>query len=448
MTKPDIAETVEKKKPRPEKDVSGPLGGPSLFGAMRKTALIGLGFVLIFFAVGGGWAAFAPLASAVIAPGVVSPDGNRRTVQHLEGGIIRDIRVREGSVVESGEILIALADISPQAQTEATLGRLRALAAMEARLEAERRGSDTISFSHPELQDLVAVGVAEAIELETDQFATRREGLENRVNVLRQRIQQLEEQTSGITIQLESAIKQSQLINLEIEDVEDLVSKGLERRPRLLSLQRARAELEGSIGSFSAGIAESKQAVGETELQILSVISDRTEAVEAELVTVSSQRSAIEQELKERRDQLARTAIVAPIGGTVLDLRFQTIGGVIRPGEAVLDIVPDDEELLIDARVSPSDIDQVQPDLNAQVIFPSFPQRNMPRLTGVVRNVSADALEDPRDGQRYYTVRIGIDRLEFSKLDSDIVLKPGMPAEGYIATGERTFLTYLIRPFL
>lgn len=438
------------KRPDPAgQSLAGGLGGtPSLLGAMRRPSLYGLAFLAVFFVVGGGWAALAPLTSAIIASGVVSPDGNRRTVQHLEGGIIRDIRVREGSVVAEGELLMVLADVNPQARTDATLSRLRALAAAQARLVAEQKGLDTINFDHPELQDRRVSGVAEALTLEITQFATRRENLQNRMAVLRQRIEQLNQQVAGLKIQLASAIRQTDLIDQEIADVQKLVDQGLERRPRLLALQRTKADLEGAAGNFSARIAQAQEAVGETELQIMSVRSDRAEDVEAQLASVGTELAELEQALRQERDQLARTEIVAPVGGTILDLRFQTIGGVILPGEAVLDIVPDNEELLIDARVSPSDIDQVTTDLPAQVIFPSFPQRNLPRLTGTVRTVGADALEDPRDGQRYYTVRIGIGREQFSKLDADIVLKPGMPAEGYITTGERTFLTYLIRPFV
>ncbi|MEO1250195.1 MAG: HlyD family type I secretion periplasmic adaptor subunit [Pseudomonadota bacterium] len=438
------------KQPAPAgRPLAGGLGGtPSLLGAMKRPSLYGLAFLAVFFVVGGGWAALAPLTSAIIASGVVSPDGNRRTVQHLEGGIIRDIRVREGSVVDEGELLMVLADVNPQARTDATLSRLRALAAAQARLVAEQKGTDTINFDHPELQDRRVSGVAEALTLEITQFATRRENLQNRMAVLRQRIEQLNQQVAGLKIQLASAVRQSDLIDQEIADVQQLVNQGLERRPRLLALQRTKADLEGAAGNFSARIAQAQEAIGETELQIMSVRSDRAEDVEAQLASVGTELAELEQALRQERDQLARTEIVAPVGGTILDLRFQTIGGVILPGEAVLDIVPDNEELLIDARVSPSDIDQVTPDLPAQVVFPSFPQRNLPRLTGTVRTVGADALEDPRDGQRYYSVRIGIGREQFSQLDADIVLKPGMPAEGYITTGERTFLTYLIRPFV
>lgn len=420
----------------------------SAMASMRRPTSYGLLFILVFFALGGAWAALAPLTSAIIAPGVVSPDGNRRTVQHLEGGIIQDIRVREGTVVAQGDVLLVLANISPLARADSSRGRLQALLATEARLTAERLNAPAIAFDHAELSDVNDPAVAKVIQLETNQFEARRTNMENRIGVLQQRKGQLEQQIDGLKIQFAATLKQSDLIDLEIADVQQLLNQGLERRPRLLALQRAKADLQGTAGNLTARIAEAQEALGEADLQVLSMRSDRAEEVEAELSAIGAERAQIEQLLKQDQDQLARTEITAPISGTVLDLRFQTIGGVILPGEPVVDIVPADEELLIDARVSPADIDQVSPDLTAQVIFPSFPQRNMPRLTGTVRTVGADALEDPRDGQRYYSVRIGIDKDQFSGLDAEIVLKPGMPAEGYIATGERTFLTYLIRPFI
>ena len=429
--------------------LAGGLGGATpVLDSMRKPVIFGVIFIALFFGLGGGWAALAPLTGAIIAPGVVSPDGNRRTVQHLEGGIIRTIRVREGQAVEAGEVLIELADVSPQARADAGRGRLRALLAKEARLEAEQRNAETIRFDHPELSDLADPEVAKAIELETNQFHTRRENLENQIGVLQQRRTQLDQQSIGLKIQLSAALEQSALIDQEIADVQSLVDQGLERRPRLLALKRAKADLQGSAGNASARIAEVQEAMGETELRINTVRSDRAERIEAELTAVTTERAQIEQLLKQDRDLLARTEILAPIAGTVLNLRFQTLGGVILPGEAVLDIVPANEELLIDARVAPADIDQVTAGQTAQVVFPAFPQRNVPRLDGEVRTVGADALEDPRDGGRYYAVRIGIEKDEFAKLGPGAELKPGMPAEGYIATGERTLLTYLMRPFL
>jgi len=266
--------------------------------------------------------------------------------------------------------------------------------------------------------------------------------------VLEQRIAQLERKIGGFERQVESKRQQQELIGEEIEGVRDLVDKGLERKPRLLALKRAQAELIGDQGELEASIAQANEAIGETRLQIMNLRFERDEDIGAELVRVQAQRSQVEEQLRESRDRLVRTEIRAPVAGTVIALRFKTLGGVIPPSEPILDIVPFEDELIIEAQISPNDIDDVEVGDSAYVTFPSIPQRRMLRIEGNVRSLSADTLTDPATQARYYLARIEVDRASFEAAARGFELTPGMPAEVYIETEARTFLSYLIQPFM
>ncbi len=409
---------------------------------------IGIFIVALFFGGGGLWAATAPISGAAIAPGFVSPDSSRQTVQHLEGGIIREIRVREGDFVEEGSVLVVLEDIQAQAEVGALMNRLRNLAAAEARLLAERRNQPRIEFDHWSLKPSDNPEVSAVIGQQINQFDARRANLESREAILEQRIAQLKEQVIGTERQIRSVREQQRLINLEIRDVSALLQKGLARRPRLLALQREKADLLGNEGEMLARIARFKEAVGETELQILNNRNEQLAEVDSELTETQSRRIEVEQQIKESLDRLSRTAIVAPVSGTVLDVRFKTTGGVIRPGEEVLDIVPAKDDLIIDARISTQDIDTVHAGLDAYVMFPSYPQRSMPRIQGKLIHVSPDSFQDERTGERYYEARVEVDRSELQTLAPQIELTPGLPAEVFIETVERTLLDYLMQPVM
>ena len=265
---------------------------------------------------------------------------------------------------------------------------------------------------------------------------------------MQQRIIQLEKQISGLERQVVSAIRQSQLIEEEIVGVNELLEKQLERKPRLLALQRAQAEILGERGELEAGIARGREMIGETELQIIAIQAERAEEIEAELTGTQAELAELAEQIKEGEDILRRTAIVAPVAGTIIDLQYKTAGGVIRPGEPILDLVPTEDDLVIDARVATGDIDDVRGGQAAYVTFPSFPQRNLIRIEGKVRQASADALEDERTGIGYYTAKVEVDRAHLRAVAPEIELQAGMPAEVFIRTGERTFLNYLLQPFL
>jgi HlyD family secretion protein len=420
---------------------------PPLMGELRRSIIaaslvIGLGL--------GGfglWAAAAPLAGAAIAPGVISPDGSRRTVQHLEGGIIHRILVEDGSFVQAGDPLIVLEDVQARAGHDVLRARFHTLVAAQARLLAEQTSADDIRFPDwlIEATDEDATAL-EAMVAQRQLFRTRVRTLADRRAILAQRVAQLREEIAGIEAQIVADTRQIALIADEIEGLDHLYRKGLTPKTRLLALQRAESDIQGDRAERRARIARAHQAIGETELQIMAEGTAFMDQANEESSRIQAELAEVEHRLVASRDILARTQIRAPSAGTVVELRFHTLGGVIRPGEPVLDIVPDDEELLVDARISPLDIDIVVAGLPAQIILPAFKQRHLPRIEGRVRRVSADAIVDPHSGERYFEARIGVDAEQLGKIEPAIELSPGMPAEVYITIAERTMLDYLLQP--
>lgn len=430
---------------RPE--LAAPAESVSLMHELRRPVRAGVLVVVLFFGGIGWWAASAPLAGAAIAPGVISPDGSRRVVQHLEGGIIREILVSDGSRVRAGDPLIVLEDVQARAGFDALEARFHTLAATQARLLAEQSAAASVSFPawliEATSNDPTAL---EAMVAQRALFDTRAKALEDRKDILRRRMEQLREEIAGLEAQIVADSRQIALIDEEIQDVEQLYRKGLERKSRLLALQRARTDIHGNRAERRARIARAQQAIGETELQIIAQDTAQLEAVNEEASQIQVELAEVEQRLAASRDVLQRTLISAPVDGTVVALRFRTPGGVVRPGEPVLEIVPDNEELLIDARLSPMDIDVVRAGLPARVVLPAFQQRHMPQIEGRVRQVSPDAIADAQTGQRFFAVRVEIDRDRLAALAPALELTPGMPAEVYITTGERTALDYLLGP--
>jgi len=419
-------------------ELNTPLRGPVLIGSV---------VVFLFFGVLGAWAAFVPLAGGAIAPGTVSPDGSLKTVQHLEGGIIRELLVKDGDRVNLGDPLVVLEETQAKANFEVLNGQRRALAASRARLEAEQTEAETIAF--PDWLTTEAQGDASAqkvIESETSLFNSRRETQDGTTRILEQRVAQLEEEIKGFTSQIESDKIQISLIEEEVTAVEALVRKGLERRPRLLGLQRRQAEISSAMSGREAAIARARQQIGETEIRIGTARSQFMDEVATRLTETRTRLASVEEEIAARRDVLDRTVIEAPVAGIVVGRRFSTPGGVVRPGDTLLDIVPEGGNLQIDARVAPTDIDIVHPGLTAKVHLLSYSQRALPAVDGTVQTVSADSLEDERTGERYYRAQVLIDAQNLAEAGDNIQLTPGMPADVLIVTGERTLLSYLSQP--
>lgn len=414
------------------------LRAASLLSAVRGPLLAGAAVSIAFFGAFGGWAALAPLDSAAIAPGVVSVESARKTVQHLEGGMVGRILAHDGDRVAAGQALLWLDETRARATLESLKLQRAAAAALGARLQAERDGG-----AEPTFPDWLAGGPEAAAERNV--FLARRKALEGQSAILSQRAAQHREEIAALSAEIASARKQGGLIGQEIADVDVLYQKGLERKARLLGLQRQAAEIEGQRNRNEAMIAKVRRDIGETELRIVELRTTMlNEAVEG-LRETGEKIARVEEEIRAAEDVLARTVIVAPSAGIVVGMQIHTAGAVIQPGQPFMDIVPQDDRLVVEARVDPGDIDVIHAGQAAQVRLTALNQRFATPLPGAVKWVSADRLTDPRTGLPYYLARIELN------LQGDAPaagLHPGMSAEVLIATGSRTMLDYLASPLL
>jgi len=409
----------------------------------KSVLWIGYGIVFLFFGVFGIWAGFAPLGSGAIAMGKVEVAGNQRTVQHLEGGIIQRLEVEEGQVVKAGDLLLVLDDTRARSQfTRIQKQYLSALAA-EARLKAEREGSNTIQFPEELLKRSTDPDVANTLDGQRRLFQNRRRSQDSQVGLLDRRIAKSREEIAALDAQQRADRRQLNLINEEIAGVRELVDKGLERKPRLLSLQRTEAELLGSIDNRTALKARAEQTIAETEFQLLGLLEQTATEVETELRETQIQLEDLRQQMTAARDSLERTHIHAPISGRIYGLRFHTVGGVIGPGEQIMNIVPDNEELVVSVQLQPTDRDVVEVGAVASVRFTAFSQRTTKPIDGEVIRISADAIQ-PENAQPFYEARIRINQAMLQA--NELELTPGMPAQAIISTGEQTMLDYLISP--
>lgn len=402
--------------------------------------------IVVFFGFGGAWAVLAPLDSAAIAAGVVNPEGARRTVQHLEGGIIQELHVRDGDIVQAGDPLVTLADVRARADHSVVAERYLHLRVKVARLAAEQRMDNMLLLDNVTEDRLPAVRLNEVLASQRGLLKSRWATLEAQEKVLGQRVRQLQEENLGLEEAIDGQNEQIELIEQEIKGVKQLYDKGLALLPRLLALQRDRAQVQIDRAQNRARISRNNQRIGETELEIVRLHENWRERASDELTEVRAEMAEVEGRLPEARDALKRTVVTAPVSGTVVELAFTTPGGVIKAGEPILDIVPAEADLLIDARVQPSDIDHVRAGQLATVVLSAYTQRNMPIIDGRVQHVSADRLVEERSGMAYYLAKVKIERQAIDSLSDKVKLVPGMPADVMIATGSRTFFDYVVAP--
>lgn len=417
----------------------------SLSGSARRIGRMGLvlvgGLTLIF----GIWASLAPLASGIMATGVVVAEGERSSVQHLEGGIVKDILVEEGELVTAGQVLIRLDDV----QAKAKLGSLRAeydgYLARHSRLQAERANAPNISFP----QQLTArehdPRVRDIVQGETALFKERRTGLQTDLEMIAKRRALYERHIAGTEAQITSKTAQLSIIKDELSGLEELFANGYVSRTRLLKLRREAARLEGDIGEKASSMAQGEIKIIESRVEENQIKTDFRKEVTAEFREVQDRMFDLEEQMRAVEDTLTRLDIRAPKAGAVLDLQVHAENAVVLTGEPVLDIVPSGKSLIIEARVLPTDIDNVLVGAQAEVRFPAFRQRTTPSIFGTVMTVSADTLIDPVAETPYYTARVTVEESE-RKLLADKVLVAGMPADVTIQSGERTLIEYLIEP--
>lgn len=412
-----------------------------------KPYLIGSVAVLSLLLGGlGGWAATAELAGAVIAPGTVIVETNSKKVQHPTGGIIGEIRVREGSSVREGDLIARLDETVTRANLQVVLKQLDELSMRQVRLKAERDAAAEVvipaAFTGRETDPLIA----DIIKGEQSLFLSRRAARESQKSQLRERISQMRQEIRGLGEQFSAKTKEDGFIRLELADLEQLLKRNLVAAPRVNAIRRDAARIEGERGQLTAQIAQANGRIAETEFQIVQIDQD----LRTEIVRDLRETQAKEAELVERRiaaeDQLKRVEIRSPHDGMVHQLSVHTIGGVISPGEPMMLIVPDGDKLMIEAKVQQQDIEQVRLGTKAYLRMTAFNQRTTPEIIGHVDRIAADLTREQQTGLSYFTVRVVITEDELAKLGGGRLL-PGMPVDVQMKTEERTALSYLLRPF-
>ncbi len=402
---------------------------------------------IILFGVGGvfGWGAFAMIDSAVIAPGTLMVELNRRNVQHLEGGIIGEVLVREGALVAAGQPLIRLDDTRVRAGLNVVLDETARARARIAVLTAEREEAAEPAFPAELIARRTDPKVAEILTVQYAEFIARRNALQGQTEILTQRALQLQKQIDGLNVRIESNDRQLALVRQEIMGVEGLVRMGLERLPRLLSLQREEARLIGEKGEAIENVARTQQAVGEAEMQRAQLLRARQEENAKELRELQGKLLELREREISANDQLMRLTIDAPEAGMVMDLRYTTRGGVIAPGSQVTSIVPQEEKLVVEAQITPIDVDTVRIGMPTSIRLSHAAARTTPVLEGSVERISPDRMTDQRTGMPYFIARIAFAPEELAKHEH-LRLQPGMHAEVLIRRGERSFASYLARP--
>lgn len=424
----------------------------SVVGDPRREIRFGLVVVALFFVVFLGWAAFARLDVAANAQGRLVVSGQRQTVQHRDGGVVGEILVREGQRVERGQVLLRLAAAEVRAQERALSSQVIGLLAQRARLRAEQLGLGSVP-APPEFASLSGDDLREAqtaMRLQQAQLRARRSLLSAQSGVLGQQSAKAIQEAEGYRHQSVSTSEQLKLINDELEGLRGLEAKGFVPKTRVRALERAKAELEGRRGQYTATIAQTGESVDESRLRIIEARRSQQEKVAAEMREVELTLNELLPKLSAARDQLARTEIRAPATGTVVGLSVFTPGGVIAPGQKLMDIVPDKAPLLIEARISPNDADDLELGHEALIRFQGLHERYLPNLKGEITRVSADSFTDEKTGESYFTAEITVpfDQMQLVQKarGGDFALRAGMPVEIMIPLRKRTALEYALEP--
>ena len=409
-----------------------------------------LGLAILAIGLGGFllWAGLAPIDEAVPTLGVVSVDSTRKRIDHLAGGIVEKISVREGQQVREGDELLVLNETQTRAALNATLGQWRTATATLARLRAERDGLRAIEFPKQLTGDTPDAETRAAMRSQEDLFRTRRASLDGELRILRESAKGLEEQLGSLEQLRAGREKQVQLFNSQLASFRELNRKGFVSQNQLLDLERQLSEIQAkqsedlaNIGGIKARLAEFRMRDGQRMVDYRREVESQLTEVERELATLSERLGAV-------KDTHARLVIRSPVPGTVVDVAFHTVGGVVKPGDRIMEIVPDNDDLVVVAQLPPHYVDRVRAGLPAAVHFDSYVSfARRPVVTGKVVTVSADALTDSRTGATYYSLRVAVPASEIGRL-GPVKLLPGMQATVMVKTGERTLMAYLLRPLL
>jgi HlyD family secretion protein/epimerase transport system membrane fusion protein len=413
------------------------LRGPIVAGGITCAVFV-VGFLV--------WAAVFKIAGGVTSPGVVVVENNRKTVEHLDGGVIRKILVHEGDEVKRGQVLFELDDTQARAQVDVLSNQYDSLLAQRARLEAILAGRSKIEFP-PELTSRAGdPRVAGMMRDQENLFDASQAVYVSQSGVLNQRMQQLRSRGQGLSAQVTSVDQQTKLVEDELSGVKSLYERGFAPKSRLLALERSRAGLVGDRGARQADIASVGQAIGETRIQLAQLREQRATETADQLRQVQVQIADILPRLRAAEAVLTRTIVRAPTDGAVLGMTQFTEGGVARPGEKLLDVVPEGAPLVVRATVRPDHIDEVKIGMPAEIHLSAYSSRKVPPVKARVIKVSADRITNEK-GDSFFTAELAVDPKELKQLGPEVKLSPGMPAQTIIVTGERTILDYLVSPF-
>lgn len=411
----------------------------------RAFVTIGYAVILLTFGVLGGWAAFAKIDSAVIASGTIAVETNRKAIQHLEGGIVEEILVKEAERVVEGQVLVRLNGVQARSTLEVLQNRLRIALSSEARLQAERHLKSEIDFSS--ISDAmndphVAASVNDQIDIFNDRFSI----LNSQTKILNGRIDQLNKEIDGLNIQKQAFIDRVEILSKQLERLRDGVAKEIVPENILAAREEEFVSVQANVGKIETELAKVGKSIGETELQIIQTEQQYKERANAEFKEVNSQIQELQENLKVAVEVVDRLEIRAPVSGSVQNVKVHTAGGVVRSGEKMMEIVPTNDQLVINAQVSPIDIDNVSPGLQTEVRFVAFQSRFMPIVLGTVESVSRDVIV-PEDGRTppYFLAKIDVVEDMVPEEIHDR-LRAGMPADVIIKTGERTVVDYLVAP--
>jgi HlyD family secretion protein len=413
--------------------------------SIRLHLIVGLAVVLVLAGGLGGWASTAQISGALIAPGAIVVESNVKKVQHPTGGVVGEVLAHDGDLVKAGDVVVRLDDTVTKASLAIVTKNLDGLLARAARLEAEQQGRDKIVFPRMLLDRIDDSDVKNIIISESKLFEVRTTGRSGQKAQLRERITQLNEEIGGLTAQEKAKDQEIALVEKELAGVRDLYDKHLVQISRLTTLERDAARLNGERAQFIAARAQAKGKITETELQVIQVDKDLVSDVSKDLRETNDKIGEFVERKVTAEDQLRRTDIRAPQDGMVLQSTVHTVGGVITAGDAIMMIVPQSDDLQVEAKVNPQDIDKLQIGQKTLLRLSAFNQRTTPELNGLVTRVSPDVNTDQRTGQSYYTIRVSMPAAEIARL-GDVKLIPGMPVEAFVQTGDRTMMSYLVKP--
>lgn len=410
----------------------------------ERPAVIGFAVIATFVAALALWSALAPVAGAAIAQGGLQVQGKRQAVQHPDGGVVKDLLVKEGDRVTRGQVLLTLSDSEPRSRQDVLRAERDALLAQQARLVAERDGLDAPDFGADLNGRGADPGLRQSMANERAVMTARLRQYETQIGVLRQKVVQLREQETGLRAQLAGVERQQVLLEEEARGARQLLASGYTPKTRVLALERDLAKLESDRGARLSDIARAEQAAGETELEITKLERTRIADIVDELRTTQSRLAEQAPKLDAAKDVLERTQVLAPATGSVVGMEIFTEGGVIQAGARLLEIVPDASPLIAEARLHLSDVSEVRPGSKADVRLISVNRSERPNLRGEIITVSADRLTDERSGEGYYSVQVRLDPEDVRS--SNVDLQPGMPVEVIVANRPRTLVQYLVSP--